>query len=223
MINKVVRHVKNGTLLSTISKKTKNKLGYKEPRKPYQLKRDNKARFNIIKGVLQGKQVNSILDVGCNAGVITRLAGEEGYFAVGIDKKLDISSIENPMKNACLGEIKINTALVNKLPCFDAILLLSVHHQIVKTLGDEYAKEFISHLAKKGKKVFVIEFAALNSKYGSLDGELFIDNDEGSIVNYAESWLNEALPNHKCEYISKTPPHGGSKEPYRFLFSCWQE
>lgn len=186
--------------------------------KAWQLSRETNAKFDLIKETLFKLDVNSILDIGCNAGELTRLAGNEGFFAVGIDKNIDFRGVKNPIENVCLGNMEINPDRIAKFPSFDAVLLLSVHHQLVKEYGDDYTKDFVNLLASKANKAFFIEFAALNSKFSDDKNDLFIDNNEGSVINYAENWLKSALPEHNIEYVGKTP--GDKIEPYRFVFKC---
>lgn len=186
--------------------------------KAWQLSRETKSKYELIKKILIDTDAKSVLDIGCNAGELTRLSGNDGFFALGIDKNIDLRGVKDPLKNVCLGNIEINPEKISALPDFDAVLLLSVHHQIVKENGDEYAKSFVNTLAKKAKRVFIIEFAGLNSKFSYEDTALFIDNDEDSIKNYAQKWLETALPNHKAEYSGKSP--GDSIEPFRYIFKC---
>jgi SAM-dependent methyltransferase len=189
----------------------------KESKKPFQLNRETDKKYTAIKENID-LDVSSVLDVGCNAGEITRRMGEAGYFAVGIDKKVDVRGIENPLNGACLGNIDVDMSLISKLPLFDVILLLSVHHQMIKSNGDEWTKNFIRSLGSKCSKIFFIEFAGINSKYGKEDGELFIDNDEESVVTYGNEWLKKALPDFNCFFVDKITQT--KKEPYRFLFKC---
>jgi len=189
----------------------------------WQLRRNTQTKVEAIKTILQKIKVNSVLDIGCNAGEITRRLGEAGYFAVGVDKKLDFRGIIEPLNGICLGQIECNIDLLDKLPQFDAILLLSVHHQMINIKGNEWTKQFVSKLAAKSNKIFLIEFSAKNSKYGKADGELFLDNDEKSVITYAANWLKATLPNFNCLYVGKILLKKGelSKgEPFRMLFQC---
>jgi len=184
----------------------------------WQASRDSLEKFEIIEPILKKKNVTSVLDVGCNAGEITRLAGKAGYFAVGIDKVIDFRGFNLPLQNACIGNIELGINDINKLPIFDAVFLLSVHHQLIASKGDNYTRNFIYKLSELTNKVLMIEFAALNRKYNYNKCKQFLDNDKNSIISYAMKWLSQSLINYEINYIGKAS--NTIVEPYRFIFSC---
>ena len=215
MLGKIVVHIRQRTLLSVAFRK----LTGRENGEPWQVrKRNSSAKFDLIRPILQEGKARSVLDIGCNAGMITRLAGEEGLFSVGVDKNVDLQGVVDPLGNACIGNVEMSHDMVDKLPKFDAILLLSVHHQLIAGYGDEWTQNFVSNLANKADMFFVIEFAALNKKYLATENSLFTDNDAVSVVSYAQSWLAHALPGWNINYVGKVPE--SEIEPYRFMFSC---
>lgn len=172
----------------------------------WQHTQDFKAKFELIYPHL--RDCRNVLDVGCNAGEITRLCGDAGLFAVGIDQKVNYIKY----KNACIGEIALTADKIDSLPRFDAILLLSVLHQLITENGHDYARNYVAKLAQKAEKRLIIELAAVNSKYGKI--KAFEDNDETSVIAWFMSWLSDGL---KCNYIGKAA-HNRDNEPYRFLF-----
>jgi len=215
VLKKILKHIKKRTLFSaTYNRILKPK---KNQKIPWQLKIDMSSKFYLIKPILEEMQVKSVLDVGCNAGVITRLSGDSGYFSVGFDKNINFQSIKEPLKNVCIGNIELSVGLIERLPVFDSILLLSVHHLFIKKHGDKWTRNIVANLAKKADKVFFLEFAALNRKYSDKD-TLFSDNDEKSIVKYAYNWLGTTLLDFSITYIGKSAMR--KKEPYRFMFAC---
>lgn len=128
MLYKVVKHIRQRTFMSTLHNKIKNAvLRNHNYGIAWQLKRDNNAKYNLVKPILEELSVENILDVGCNAGMITRQFGNDGFFSVGIDRRVDFRGIESPLKNACIGNYVLDKTNIEKLPIFDAILLLSVH------------------------------------------------------------------------------------------------
>ncbi|MEN6384141.1 MAG: hypothetical protein ABFD79_02975 [Phycisphaerales bacterium] len=186
--------------------------------KSFQLRRETKVKISHIANALKEMQIGSLLEVGCNAGEIVRAMGANGIFAVGVDKQLDFRGIDYRYEKAFFGNVEMNAEMIDKLPKFDAILLLSVHHQIIEQHGDEVARTYVSKLANRSNKIFLIEFAALNRKFGKLNGNLFEDNNENSVKQYAQEWLNSALPDFSCKFVSKIPQC--SSEPFRYLFKC---
>lgn len=200
-----------------IIKKVLSSILIKINNKAWQLQRDTKAKAEIILPVLDEYEIKSVLDIGCNAGELTRIIGNTGRFAVGIDQNVDFTGVKQPLSNACIGNIRLDQEKIKALPQFDAVLLLSVHHQFIKNFGDSHAKQLVSGMADKAKKLFLIEFAALNHKYSD-DDHLFIDNDEKSVLEYSKKWLNDTLANYSCNFLGTTP--GDMIEPRRYLFIC---
>lgn len=117
-----------------------------------------------------------------------------------------------------LGIFPTNASSVQLFPFFDCVVLLSVHHQWVKSNGDDVARELVKALHDKANRIFFIEFAGIADKYGYEHGRYFENNSEDSVVSFAYEWLERAgITNIK--YMGKTrefPP----KEPHRFLFAC---
>jgi hypothetical protein len=177
----------------------------------WQLTQPYKAKFDLIYPHI--KACKNVLDIGCNAGEITRLCGNKGMFAVGVDQKISCRVPEN----ACIGETVITLDNINTLPNFDAILLLSVLHQLIVENGHDYARDYVARLTTKAKNGVIIEIAAISSKYGKY--KVFEDNDYGSIRNWFVNWLPEFL---QAEYIGKAP-HNRDDEPFRYLFKVYAE
>ena len=170
------------------------------------------------KGILISEQlhllgVKSVLDIGTNAGAVARLLSEN-YFVVGIDQKLDFRGYAKPLENVALGEITFNVKNAKSIPKFDAVLLLSVHHQWYANFHEEEADSLVKAAISIAKRVVLIEFAALNSKY--LFSDRFEDNDEESVRNFALNYLSQLQPHLEITYIGKCPE--SVHEPFRFLF-----
>jgi SAM-dependent methyltransferase len=175
----------------------------------WQLQQDYKGKFELIKRVLDAENCKNVLDIGCNAGAITNLFGEDGYFAVGVDRNVDCNGKHS---KACIGEFKLTTENIERLPKFDAILLLSVLHQIIKEDGDAYAKKFVCALLGKCDTL-IIELAGIKTKYG-YQVNRFNDNDSKDIQGFFRIWL----PDHiNCEFIAETK-HNSAAEPKRYMF-----
>ncbi len=135
-------------------------------------------------------------------------------FAVGVDIRKHWESKDQG--GALLGTYGITATTKNKLPSFDAILLLSVHHQWVNKHGEEYAKTVVETLYEKCNVCMYIEFAALAYKYGYKQGEFFEDNDEESVTAYAQKWLTSAGIS-TFSFLGPTRELA-NKEPFRYMF-----
>ena len=174
----------------------------------WQLLQDYKGKFELIEPVVKKAWCDSVLDIGCNAGAITNLFGDAGYFAVGIDRNVNCNGKH---EKACVGQFKLDLDGIDKLPKFDAILLLSVLHQIIKEDGEEYAQFFVWALLRRCN-VLIIELAAINSKYGYY--QKFIDNNQPSIFRFLQEFIKESAT---VEFIGEAK-HNGTNEPKRFIF-----
>ena len=199
-------------------KKVKNVVFGAPKRQPYQILRNNlDSKTELILPVLRKLECKSILDVGCNAGELNRRLANE-FFSVGIDQRVDLVGIKEPLRDIVLGEIKVNEKNLNMIPTFDAVSLFGVHHQWYKESGSDFCANLVKKIADRAGKVFFIQFAGINSKYQANDApDLFIDNDEDSIKKYAERWLLENLPENEVTYLGKT--YELDIEPYRYMYS----
>lgn len=177
-------------------------------------KNNSEYKASLIQPELNRLNCKSVLDIGCNAGEVARRVAEN-RFVVGIDSKLDTRGFENPNKGVALGNIRLDQVLVNCLPQFDAILLLSVHHQWYATLGRGRAEELILSLLNVARRTMFFEFTALNSKYGQDMG--FIDNDQSSLIEFGFDFLQQFSPVSKVKCLGACPEFT-KVEPYRFMF-----
>lgn len=159
----------------------------------------------------------SVLDVGCNAGEVTRHLNEQGFLTLGIDRPEVIARVRHDNNLAALLPFEVDAGSVSHLPSFDCVLLLSVHHQWVAVNGDAATRRLVRLLSKKAGKTMVMEFSCLNSKYGRLKPPLFDDNAPDSVMEYATEWLAETLPDFTFEFLGLNKEHPVD-EPYRVLF-----
>jgi SAM-dependent methyltransferase len=188
---------------------------------PWQLRkgRNTSAKLEVIRQTLRDAGgVSSVLDIGCNAGVITRGLGESGFFCVGIDKSVNTLGVGDPLKRACLGEVDFDADLVKKLPTFDAALLLSVHHHFFRDFGPDETASLFESLSAKIRRVILIEVSSKSKEYGLASGELFVDGDEGSVTTFTKEWLERALPGWDVTYIWKNVRRPRLSD--RYLFCC---
>ena len=186
----------------------------------YQDFRDPTAKAMLIAEFLRGSEVSypqSVLDVGCNAGEITRYLNKEGFVTVGIDLHEVLDRVPPGREHSPLISFEVDSESVPQLPSFDSVLLLSVHHQWIATIGDTSARQLVHELSDKAGKTMVIEFSCLNVKYGRFKPELFVDNNPDSVAEYASTWLAETLPDFIFEFLGLNEEHP-LDEPHRVLF-----
>ena len=183
---------------------------------PYQSSRSSNDKFDLILSKIDLCQINNVLDIGCNYGQISNSFSKIGKFCVGIDALPCFSSDIFGKNGPALGVIALTPENVKSLPSFDLILLLSVHHQWVKEYGDNYTKKLVEKIINKAKKYFIIEFAAISEKYG-FKKPFFIDNDEESVKEYAEGWLNSLKFSGEIQYMGRNKEKPG-KEPFRYIY-----
>ena len=186
----------------------------------YQDFRDPTAKAMLIAEFLRGSEVSypqSVLDVGCNAGEITRYLNKEGFVTVGIDLHEVLDRVPPGREHSALISFKVDSESVPQLPSFDSVLLLSVHHQWIATNGDTATRQLVHDLSNKAGKTMVIEFSCLNAKYGRFGPELFVDNNPDSVTEYASTWLAATLPDFIFEFLGLNEEHP-IDEPHRVLF-----
>lgn len=163
----------------------------------YQRQRFPKEKVNTIISGVDMSKVGSVLDIGCNEGLITNHFSELGKFAVGIDISpffaRNMLRQLHAAKVPAFGTLKLTPESVQTLPTFDMMLVLSVHHWWVKEYGDRVAQAMVKMLLDRTRRYFVMEFSSIRDKYGYPAGR-FVDNDEQSVTAYARRWLEEIDP-----------------------------
>lgn len=178
-------------------------------------KKNSSLKAELIKPILDQHQVRNVLDIGCNAGQVSRSVSKN-RFVVGLDGHLDPRGFENPFDGVALGQMRINSEVLSTIPAFDCVLLLSVHHQWIMSMDGAAADNLFSEVLKKARKVFIVEFASINEKYGKDQG--FTDNDSASIQEYATTYLEKFVSAEQISYLGETPEFPG-REPLRYMFA----
>jgi hypothetical protein len=168
-------------------------------------------QFNLIHAFIQQSSFpKNILEIGTNKCNLLKKFNEIGFVCFGVDK------VEHHRSDYFHLNRDVTTINFQDLPKFSYTFILSVHHQFVSAYGHDWTKDLLSKLISKTKGVIFIEFAAINKKFGAHQDELFKDNDDESIIEYAFSFLSDL--NKKVTYLGKTLENN-TDEKYRFLFA----
>lgn len=175
-----------------------------------------RQRWELISDAL-GSDDRTLLDVGCNTGLLTLAAADHGMFALGIDKMPEAVDSARDLaagrERVAFMHLELTRDDLEALPTFDVVLFLSVYHQWVANLGDQVAREMLGVLASKARSRFFFEPAAIRSKYGS-EPPPISDLDEHSIVEVNTQLLQQAV-GAEVRYLGSTP---AVNEAFRCLF-----
>lgn len=153
----------------------------------------------------------SLLDVGCNAGMLTRAAADQGLFAIGIDQ-LQVAIDSARKRNSGSGSLtfmchSLSPENIGNLPMFDVVTFLSVYHQWVSKWVEGDAAEMLASLLSRTRRVFFFETAAVPRKYGSnVPTEFGAGN--GSEIAWVLALLTRIAPS-----TSQVIHLGGSRTP----------
>ena len=195
------------------------KIGYQTGQRPFGVRQN----IAMISQFLATEAQNAI-DIGCSEGLISMALADSGLSVTGYEGSKEAYSSalkhQNPQKNINFINCKLSLADVEALPQVDVIVLLSVHHQMVKNLGLSDANHFLKVLAKKARLQLFFQPCCIHEKYGI---EMpFSNNDYPAIENYFIDLVNSSeseLRYHQVIGLSFNDIP--KKEPFRpmILFS----
>jgi SAM-dependent methyltransferase len=194
---------------------------------PYQRKVAAAApeRYEMIGDALPAG-TSSLLDVGSNLGDVTAHFASRGVWSIGIEKSASLVAEARKRHGAqsdCAFVLSdIQPGDLAKLASFDAVLLLSVHHHWVKEHGPDVAGTMLRDIAAKTNRVLIFEGASRRERYRPHEPD-FIDNDEASVTNYLQTYLET----HAGDLFSRIVPLGktknvGEREPFRWTFALYR-
>ena len=190
-------------------------IGKKGRQSSWQAQKANSSiKADLIEPELNKLDCKSLLDIGCNAGEIARRLSHN-RFVVGLDGNLDTRGFACPFDGVALGNVRVCDTILDAAPSFDAILLLSVHHQWYASMDKKNADNLLSAVMGKARKALFIEFSAINEKYGCDQG--FVDNDAESVKAYAKKFLGGFISEERIKYLGACPEFP-EKEPFRYMF-----
>jgi SAM-dependent methyltransferase len=192
------------------------------PHTLYQVKRSlgTARRLELISAGLDERD-QSLLDVGCNLGLMTRFAADKGLFALGIDSGqraiIAASEANRDVPHLAFMHSEITPEMVAKLPSFDVILCLSVYHYWMSIYGEATAWSMVARLIERSRRKFFFEPASLLKKYGPNPPLGVADLDRDGLANYHLTQLKKAAgAGWTVIHIGETPCLG--RESFRLLF-----
>lgn len=174
---------------------------------------------------------HNLLDIGCDAGLLTANAAEKGLLSIGIDRYDTFEGAREyahnlAKENRNLGFINmgITPENVDSLPNTDIVLILSVYHYWYREFGKESAEGMLSSLSGANKIFF--SSSSLTWRYNPREfdkttirsGELpsFANGNKQEVVEYHKSVLQATLQgNYSVEYIGDVAYY--SETRYVFL------
>lgn len=183
------------------------------------------ARCRQLEAALAA-DVASALDIGCNLGDLTAWCARRGLWSVGLDSSLplieDARRRHGAVPMCSFMHQKLTPSDPAKLPVFDLVLLLSVHHHWLMEHGPDVAGQMLRDLAGRTGRVLVFEGASRNVRYGKYPPG-FTDNDEASVTAYLRGYLDR----HVGDCFTRIEPLGktacvGEREPWRWAWACWR-
>ncbi len=176
------------------------------------------ARWQLIESRIT--EAKSLLDVGCNMGLLTAMAARSGLSAIGIEVNEKAIAAARRQCNPDLPLTFLNRAITpanaRDLPVCDVVLCLSVYHQWQAVFGYEGAQHILRTLGSKARQVMFFESASQKWKYGSSQPD-FIDCDQISIVDYNLTMLGALFGRPNVKFIKATTASRGEK--FRCLFA----
>jgi O-antigen chain-terminating methyltransferase len=125
-------------------------------------------RWPAIHEVLKASGVRSVLDLGSAEGYFVDQAARSGYIALGVDA--DVRRMSLAQASITMNAIEgggymfgnIGPSFFERLPSFDAVLLLSVLHHVMYEHGLEYSREYMAALRRKVGSVLLFDMGQSN-------------------------------------------------------------
>lgn len=125
------------------------------------------------------------IDVGCNEGLNALALVDSGLAVIGYEVQASPYNRAMrllPPKGLQIFNERLSLNDIESIAEVDVLLLLSVHHQVVKGCGLSEGNQFMIELAKKTKKQLFFQPSCISKRYGC---EMpFRDNGYSEIVEY---------------------------------------
>lgn len=209
------------SLRSVMRKAAKKLVRLSGRRNDYQAHRSagTEERWKLIEQHLTDAD-RSLLDIGCNLGILTARAARRGMFALGFDVLPETIEFATRRHRGIDGLafcfFKLTPVTVSQLPDFDAILCLSVHHYWFRDYGGDASWAMLEGLCRRSRKLF-FEPSVRRRKYGAGVPADFVEHDTA----YVEALTRRSVPSLKdgrkqFRLLGETPAPG--EEQFRPLF-----
>jgi hypothetical protein len=124
-------------------------------------------RLSFIKDHIP-EQSRNVLDIGSNAGYYLFELAKLGYICHGLESDPDLvhytalASYLQKAKGVSCEWGKLDLPYIERMPCYDVILCLSVMHHIILAEGMDFAEEVGRGLVEKTKHVMFYEMGQSN-------------------------------------------------------------
>ena len=184
-------------------------------------KRNVEDRLNLIEAQLEG---HSVLDIGSHSGYFSLKLSQRGYFVIGLDqdklilKKANLVQKKHNITNASFIYYPIDADSIKKVPTFDNIIYLSIHHHMIKVHGFDKATEIFKTIVKKTKHKLFFDFPYPIDYAGN---PLF-ENQIPSMGDDPDKWLKNYLLGVGFNKVNSLQvlSHNQKPDEKRNLFMC---
>ena len=179
-------------------------------------------RWRLVRSAFPAS-CGSVLDIGSNLGAFAARAAKEGHICLGIEREPDLvrkaRAAHKSVRGCAFMEADIDLATCERLPTFDVILLLSVHHHWHHAFGPAAAADMLRCMVGKAEKVVMFEGPSRSSRYESAIPN-FPDNAEDALLAYYDDYLEKTVGDLASEIkrIGKAACVG-QREPYRWIYA----
>lgn len=160
------------------------------------------------------KEINTLLDIGCNSGNLL------DYFSFDEEVNIKTFGIEQNIKYAKenIRIMELNNHNINFVKKHDAVLLLSVFHQLSNDKDE--AIKLLKKIRKKAKGIFFFQNPSIVNKFKWK--VYFKDNNKKDIIDYNMTFLKKVFPEDKINYIGKSELNNKA-EKYRYIFAVQKD
>ena len=180
--------------------------------------RPSEDRWTIIKSYLPAES-KTVLDIGSNSGYYLFQFADLGYLCHGIDSDPDLVYFTSlqiyllDIKGVSCECGNFDLTFVQRMPCYDVVLCLSIMHHIIMAEGISTAEAALKGLAQKTNHVVLFEMGQSNETKADWSHRL------PRMEPNPEVWISQWLK--KCGF-KKVETIGTSQTTVaRYLFAAY--